>query len=121
MAFMFHRGLVIPLWAVAAGAVALTTTPRLMPPVIALLGIAVVARTIPAIARWLRPCRGLVELLPAIDQQPARPTGIIMTGSTRTRTLHEALEGRVQKAADAADLLRMDDDGSPDEHARAPR
>jgi hypothetical protein len=113
MAFIIHRGLVIPLWAVAVCAVALTTMPGVMPSVIALLGIAVVGRTMPAIARWLRPSRRSVELLPAIDQQPPRPTGIIMTGGTRTRTRHEAVEGRVQKAADAADLVRMDDDGGP--------
>jgi len=120
MAFMIHRGLVIPVWAVAVCAVTLTTMPRLMPSVIALLGIAVVGRTVPAIARWLRP-RRLVEVLPAIDQQPARPTGIIMTGGTSARTLHEVVEGRVQKAADTADLVRMDDDGGPSELARANR
>jgi high-affinity K+ transport system ATPase subunit B len=121
MAFMIHRGLVIPVWAVAVCAVTLTTMPRLMPSVIALLGIAVVGRTVPAIARWLRPSRRLVEVLPAIDQQPARPTGIIMTGGTRARTFHEVVEGRVQKAADTADLVRMDDDGGPSELARANR
>jgi high-affinity K+ transport system ATPase subunit B len=118
MAFMIHRGLVIPVWAVAVCAVTLTTMPRLMPSVIALLGIAVVGRTV---ARWLRPSRRSVEVLPAIDQQPARPTGIIMTGGTRARTLHEVVEGRVQKAADTADLVRMDDDGGPSELARANR
>ena len=121
MAFMIHRGLVIPVWAVAVCAVALATMPRLVPLVIALLGIAVVGRRVPAIARWLRPSRRRVEVLPVIDQQPARPIGIIMTGGTRTRTLHEAVEGRVQKAADAADLVRMDDDGSPSELTRALR
>jgi len=121
MAFMIHRRLVIPVWAVAVCAVTLTTMPRLMPSVIALLGIAVVGRTVPAIARWLRPSRRLVEVLPAIAQQPARPTGIIMTGGTSARTLHEVVEGRVQKAADTADLVRMDDDGGPSELARANR
>lgn len=82
----------------------------MMPSLIALLGIAVVACTMPAIVRWLRPSRPLVEVLPAVHQDPA-PAGIIMTVGTRTRTLDEAIDARTLKADDAADLVRMDDDG----------
>jgi hypothetical protein len=110
MAFMFHRGLVIPLWAVAVCAVALSTVPR-TPFVIGLLGIVVAACTMPAIFRWLRPSRPSVALLPAVDQDPVRPPGITLTGGTRTRTLEEAIDARIQKAEDAAGLVRMDDDG----------
>jgi hypothetical protein len=111
MAFIFHRGLMIPLWAVAVCAVALSTTLRMTPFVIGLLGVVVLACTVPAIVRWLRPSRPVVALLPAVDQDPVRPRGIIMTGGTRTRTLEEAIDARIQKADDAADLVRMDDDG----------
>ena len=113
MAFMFHRGLAIPLWAVAVCAVALSTMPRVMPSVMALLGIAAVGCAMPAIARWLRASRPLVEVLSAVEQHPTRPTGVIMTVGTRTRTLQDAIEVHVQKAADAVDLVRMDDDGGP--------
>ncbi len=111
MAFMFHRGLGIPLWAVAAVAVGLSTRPGVMPSAIALLGIAAVGCTMPAFARWLRTRRPLVEVLPAVDQDPAPPAGILITGGTRTRTLSDAIDRRAQKANDAADLVRMDDDG----------
>ena len=113
MAFMFHRGLAIPLWAVVVCAVALSTMPRVMPSVIAVLGIAVVGCAMPVIARWLRASRPVVEVLPAVEQHPTRPRGVIMTAGTRTRRLQEAIEVRIQKAADAADLVRMDDDGAP--------
>lgn len=111
MAIVFQRGLAIPLWAVVFCAVALSTPPRMMPSLIAFLGIAVAACTIPAIVRWFRPSRRpLIEVLPAVDQDPA-PAGIIMTAGTRTRTIEEAIGARTLRADDAADLVRMDDDG----------
>ena len=109
MAFRFHRGLSIPLWVIAVSAVALGT----MPAAIALLGIAVVGVTIPAMAKWLRPSRPLMEVLPPVGQDPARPGGLIVTGGTHARTLEEAMQVRAQTAADAADDVRMDDDGAP--------
>jgi hypothetical protein len=48
MAFVFHRGLAIPLWAVAFVAVALTAPPRPIPLITILLGIAVIAFTLMA-------------------------------------------------------------------------
>jgi hypothetical protein len=109
MAFRFHRGLSIPLWVIAVSAVALGT----MPGAIALLGIAVVGFTIPAMAKWLRPSRPLMDVLPAIGRHPARAGGLIVAGGTHTRTLEEAVQVRAQAAADAADDVRMDDDGGP--------
>ena len=74
MAIVFHRGLAVPLWAAVFGGAALSTPRGMMPSLLALVGLAAVACTIPPIVRWLRPSRSVV-----ID--------------------------------DAADLVRMDDDG----------
>ena len=81
-----------------------------------------VGRTVPAIARWLRPSRRSVEVLPAIDQQPAQPTGIIMTGGTRVRErFMKWSRGVFRRQPTQRILVRMDDDGGPSELARANR
>jgi hypothetical protein len=108
MAIVFHRELAIPLWAVAVTAVAISP-PRVMHSLTGFLAIIAIAFTIPACVRWLRPARPLVRVLPPVDQDPA-PTGIRLTAGTRTRTLDEAIGARAL-ASDAADLIRMDDDG----------
>jgi hypothetical protein len=106
----FHRGLAIPLWAVAFGFVALSAPPRLTPTLIALLGIAAIGATMPAIVRRLRTSHPQVEVLPAVDQDSA-PAGIMIAAGMRTRTLGEVIGARTAKTDDAADLVRMDDDG----------
>ena len=114
MAFMFHRGLAIPLWGVVVSVVAVSTLPRVMPSVIALLGIAAAGYTMRGIARRLAAsARPSMEVLPAADEAPARPTGVIVTAGTRTRTLREASDARAERAGETADLVRMDDDGGP--------
>lgn len=106
----FQRGLVIPLWAVAFGVVALSAPPRATPTLIALLGIVAIGAAMPAIVRRLRASRPLVEVLPAVDDDPV-PAGITLSAGTRTRTLDEVIEARTRKADEAADLVRLDDDG----------
>jgi hypothetical protein len=110
MAIIFHRGVAIPLWAVAFFAVALSAPARVMPSLIALLGIAVIGSTMRPIVRWLRRSRSRVELLPAVDHDPP-PARIIMTAGTRTRTVDEAIDAYTPDPDDRADLGRMDDDG----------
>jgi hypothetical protein len=111
MAFVFHRGLTVPLWAVAVCAVALSAPALVMPPVVALLGIAVFASAMPAIARWLRPSHQVVDVLQAADEHAAPRCELFMTTGTRTRTCEEATDARTRAVADAVDLARMDDDG----------
>ena len=88
MAIVFHRELAIPLWMVAVCAVALTAPPRVMPSVVALLTLAVIASMMTSMVQWRSTCRPLAHGLPA-------------TGP----------DSRTQEAADAIDLVRMDDDG----------
>lgn len=112
MAFMFHRGLVIPLWGIAACVVAVSTLPQVWPSVIAVAGIVAAGYTMRALARRLAPSHPM-EVLPAIDEVPARPAGVVVTAGTRTRTIREASYARAERAGDTADLVRMDDDGGP--------
>jgi hypothetical protein len=112
VALVFHRGLTVPLWAVAFGAVALTAPPRFMPSFTALIGIAVVASTMMAMIRWWRASRPmLVAVVPAARSNMAQHCGIVMTAGTRARTLEQAIHPRMQEPNDAIDLVRMDDDG----------
>jgi hypothetical protein len=110
MAINFHRCVVIPLWAVAFFAVALSAPPRVMPSLIALLGIVVIGSTMPAIVGWLRTSRPWVHVLPAVVHEPP-PGRLMMTASTSSRTLHEVIDANTPDTGDAADLVRMDDDG----------
>ena len=54
MAFLVHRSLAVPLWAVALCAVALAAPSRLPSPFAALLAVALIAATMTVIVRWLR-------------------------------------------------------------------
>jgi hypothetical protein len=110
MAFIFHRGVAIPLWAVAFVAVALSAPPRMMPSLIALLGIVVIGSTMPAIVQRLRTSRPWVDVLPAVVHDPP-PARIMMTAGTLTRTLDEVIDASTPDTDDTADLVRMDDDG----------
>jgi hypothetical protein len=111
MALVFHRGVTIPVWAAAFCAVALSAPRRVMPSLMALAGISVIASVMPAIVRWVRPSRPRLDVLPAVDQDPAARAGIVMTAGARSRTLDNAIAARTVKADDAEDLVRMDDDG----------
>jgi hypothetical protein len=111
MAFVFQRGLAIPVWAVAFVAVALTAPLRPMPPVPVLLGIAVIALTMMAMIQWRRTSRVPVEVRPLRRSDRAH-TGIIMTTmSARRRVRTVDSEASAPAPDDALDLIRMDDDG----------
>lgn len=81
MAFIFHRRLAIPLWAVALFAVALTAPPTTtlfpMPPTtvfaIVGLGIAAIVFLVPGPIPWLRTSRALVRVLPSRHRDQGEP------------------------------------------------
>jgi hypothetical protein len=100
----------LPLWAVAAGAVAIGAPHRARPLLMTLLAVGAIASTLPAIVRRFGPARRRVEVLPACDDlSPA--AGLVITAGTRTRTFDQAMTARMMKRDDTADLVRMDDDG----------
>jgi hypothetical protein len=115
MAFVFHRSVAIPLSAIAYLTVALTAPPTatlfLMPPTtvfaIAAVGIAAIVFLMPGSIPWLRTSRALVRVLPSGHRDQAS-AAITMTAGTGVRTFDEPNQSA---AADALDLLRMDDDG----------
>jgi len=115
MALMFHRRLAIPLWAIAFFTIALAALPPatlpLMPPitlfVMALAGIAVLVFAKPGAFPWLRPSRSLARVRPSIHRDEASARYAI-DGGICVRTT-DATNG--DTAADALDLVRMDDDG----------
>jgi hypothetical protein len=115
MAFIFHRRLAIPLWAVAFFTVALTAPPTttlfLMPPTtvfaIVALGIAAIVFLVPGPIPWLRTSRALVRVLPSRHRDQAS-RAITMAEGTGMRTLDAPNRST---ADDALDLVRMDDDG----------
>jgi hypothetical protein len=113
MAFVFHRGLLIPLWPVVFCAVALAAAPRLTPSATTLLGIAGIASTMMAMVWWLRRSWPPAEAIPATGPDPGH-AGLIMTTintGTRARTLEHAIAARTREADGTVDLVRMDDDG----------
>jgi hypothetical protein len=89
MAIVIRRGLVIPVWAAALCAAALSAPLRLVPWIGAFLGIAVIASMLPAVLRLLRH--------------------------------DEAIDWHTLNSEDAADLVRMDDDGGWQMAGHAPR
>jgi hypothetical protein len=107
MAFVFHRRLAIPLWAMAFLAVALTARPPAAPFLMAVLGVAVIALTIAGLVPWLRTSRSAVNRI-SHRQRNKRSAAIAVDRGTYVRTLEEA---DVNTAQDALDLVRMDDDG----------
>lgn len=109
MALVFHRGVAIPLWAIAFFAVALAAPPRPMPPVTVLLGIAVIALTMMAMAQWRRTSRVPVEVRPLRRSDRAQAGIIVTTISARRRV--GAVDRATSAPDDALDLVRMDDDG----------
>jgi hypothetical protein len=117
MAYVFHRRLALPLWAIAFCVVALTAPPPtalfLMPPstlfAITVAGMAVVAGIVfamPDAIPWLRKSRSLARVRPS-RQRDGASAGLTMAAGTCVRTLDEPN----RMTADALDLVRMDDDG----------
>jgi hypothetical protein len=87
MTILFRRAVAIPVWAVCAVALglgALGAPPFLNPSLAVLLGMAGIGSGALMLVRWLR---------------------------ARARTPNEAMNARNDHPADAADLMRMDDDG----------
>ena len=114
MAFVFHRRLAIPLWAVAFVTVAFTAPPTAtfqMPPAtvfaIAGVGIAAIVWLMPGAIAGVRASRSLVRVVPSECRHPASAR-IVGTASTAVRPLDES---NATDADDALDLIRMDDDG----------
>jgi hypothetical protein len=115
MAFVFHRRLAIPLWAVACFTAALTAPPTatllMMPPTtvfaIVAVGMAAIVFLVPGPIPWLRTFRGLVRVFPCTYRNHARAANTMAAG-TGVRTLDEPNRST---ADDALDLVRMDDDG----------
>jgi hypothetical protein len=73
MPIVLRRELAIPLWGVAFCAVAFSDPQRVMPFLMALLGIGVIASTIPAIVRRFGPSRRAVEVLLSLDDKLPAP------------------------------------------------
>ena len=107
MAFMFHRRLAIPLWAVAFFAVALTVPVLATLSLIVVLGITVIAFTISGLVRRLRASPPVVQI-PSNRKSRTRNAAITVAVGTCVRTLDMP---NPSTAADALDLVRMDDDG----------
>jgi hypothetical protein len=115
MGLVFHRRLAIPLWTIAFFTVALTVPPPatlfLMPPttllVVAVLGIAAILFTMPAVVPWLRTSRSVIGAVPSRHRQKTS-VAVTMVAGTCVRALGEPNEST---ADDALDLVRMDDDG----------
>ena len=115
MAFVFHRRLTLPLWAIVFFTVALTAPPPAMlfpmPPttlfVIAAFGIAGIIIMMPGLVPWSRTFRSVVRVPPSRHHDQAS-VAVRMTAGTCVRTLDEPNR---RERDDALDLVRMDDDG----------
>jgi hypothetical protein len=119
MAIVFQRGVALPVAMGIVGAAALSAVaPGQMPSATMVVAIAATALTIEAAARWRRAAWPRVDVRPSVGRRssaPHRRAGadgkeITITSGAREQTLDEAIAG-VPGADDAADLLRMDDDG----------
>ena len=115
MAYMFHRRLAIPLWAMACFTVAFTVPPTatlLMSPTtvfaIVALGItAIVVLVTDPFPRLPTP-RALVRVLSSTHHRDQASAAITMAAPSRGRTLDRPNRNT---ADDVLDLDRMDDDG----------
>jgi hypothetical protein len=70
---VLRRELAIPLWGVAFCAVAFSEPQRVIPLLMALLGVGVITSTIPAIVRRFRASRRAVEVLLSLDDKLPSP------------------------------------------------
>ena len=107
MTLGFHRRLAIPLWAAAFFAVGLMTPASATLSVIAVLGVAAIALTIPGLVPWLRLAPMEVPTRATATPRPRRAAAVV-TGGAGVRTLD--LPGP-STPEDVLDLVRMDDDG----------
>jgi hypothetical protein len=109
MAFVFHRRLAIPLWAIAFFAVALTAPPPAALSLIVLVGIGVITFTISGLIPFpsLRASSSVVQVL-STGTRPRRSAATILSTGACVRTLDEPDRST---ADDALDLVRMADDG----------
>ena len=115
MAFMFHRRLATPQWAIAFFTVALTAPPTatllLMPPTtvfaMVALGMAAIIFLVPGPIPWLRTSHALGRIFPYTHRDQAS-AGITLVAGTGVRTFDGPNRST---AGDALDLVRMDDDG----------
>jgi hypothetical protein len=80
-----------------------------MPSLVALLWLAVAVSALSEVLRWWRSSHSLREVQWAVTNAP--PVGFLMTAGAPTRTHDDADLARTLEADDAADLVRMDDDG----------
>ena len=120
MAIVFQRGVALPVAMGIVGAAALSAVPTgLMPSATMVVAIAAMTLTIEAAVRWRRAAGPRVDGRPSVGRRSSAPhrragdpgcTEITIMSGAREQTLDEAIAG-VQGADDAADLLRMDDDG----------
>ena len=106
MAFVFHRQLAIPLWAMAFFAAALTAPGPATLSLIVVLWIVVMASTISGLVPWLRASPSVVPVLSNEKRYTRRRATRVVTGAC-VRTLDERNRST---ADDALDLVRMDDD-----------
>jgi hypothetical protein len=83
-----------------------------MPPLVVLLWLAVALSALPEALRWWRSSRSVWEVRWEADTN-APPVGILTTAGAPPRTRDDADLARRLEADDAADLVRMDDDGGP--------
>ena len=90
-----------------------------MPSLVALLWLAVAVSALSEVLRWWRSSRSVREMLWAVDTN-APPLGFLMTAGAPTRTHDDANPPRTLEADDAADLVRMDDDGGSQMVAAVP-
>lgn len=72
---------------------------------IAAVGIAAIVLLMPRAITYVRPSRSLVRVVPS-GYPDSACAGIVVAAGAGVRTLHEPTD-----AADALDLVRMDDDG----------
>jgi hypothetical protein len=82
-----------------------------MPSLVVLLWLAVALSVLPEALRWWRSSRSVWQVRCAADTN-APPAGLLTAGAP-SRTRDDADLAGTLEAEDAADLLRMDDDGSP--------
>jgi hypothetical protein len=113
MALVFHRGLSMPLWAIVLCVFAITSPSLLVPSVVAAWGIALIASVMMTFIWRMGILRPAVAVAPIGRRGPgacdvAQRVG---TSATRAATRESARRARAEKATDASDLVRMDDDG----------
>src|SRR5687768_10831586 len=107
MAFLFHRRLALPLWAmVFFMTVALAASPPATRFLTAVLGIGLVGLTIAVLIPWRRSSQSMVPVVSQRRRHGKRRAGISVVAGACVRTINDA---NGNTAEDALDLVRMDD------------